>query len=189
MQTYVSLFFPGIYLFIYRYLPVVKTHCAPACMSCELFTVEGRCPIDPNAVSAWKEGDLDAMFTRLTTEPYRSMYDVEVLSSDPWVITIDNLISNEEADRIIELGSRRGYERSKDVGAKQADGSYGEVVTEYRTSHNAWCQNECRNDTMVVSVHERIAEITGLPKINSEDLQLLKYVWVWYCGGRGDTFS
>jgi prolyl 4-hydroxylase len=167
VSQFVSLYFPFA-------MPPVKTQCAPACKSCDLFTVEGRCPIDPNAIPAWKEGDLDAMFTKLTNEPYKSMYDVDVLSTEPWVITMENLISKEEAERMIELGGIRGYERSKDVGSKQADGSYGEVVTDYRTSHNAWCQNGCRNDTMVSAVHDRLSNITGLPKINSEDFQLLK---------------
>lgn len=160
--TIVCIFFP------------VHTHCSPACMSCELFTVEGRCPIDPNAVPAWKEGDLDAMFYKLISEPYKSLYNVEILSAEPWVITMDNFISKEEAERMIELGAVRGYERSKDVGSKQADGSYGEVVTDYRTSHNAWCQKGCRNDTHVMAVNKRLSEITGLPEVNSEDLQLLK---------------
>ncbi|KAG7369083.1 procollagen-proline,2-oxoglutarate-4-dioxygenase [Nitzschia inconspicua] len=153
----------------------MKTHCSPACMSCELFTVEGRCPIDRNAVPAWKEGDLDAMFTRLISEPFLSQYDVQVWSMDPWVVTIENLISKEEAERLIELGGVRGYERSKDVGSKKPDGSYGEIVTDHRTSHNAWCQSGCRNDTHVKAVKQRLSEITGLPEINSEDLQLLRY--------------
>jgi prolyl 4-hydroxylase len=32
-----------------------------------------------------------------------------------WVITLDNFISDEEADRLIELGSEESYERSSDV--------------------------------------------------------------------------
>jgi prolyl 4-hydroxylase len=114
------------------------------------------------------------MFKRLISEPFISNYDVTVWSTAPWVVTIDNLISEEEAERMIELGGVRGYERSKDVGSKQADGSYGEVVTDYRTSTNAWCQTGCRNDTLVEAVNKRLSEITGLPEMNSEDLQLLK---------------
>ena len=100
----------------------MKYNCGPACKSCEIRTVEGRCQIDPNAVPIWKEGDLDAMFTKLTSEPYKSRYDVEILSHDPWIITMENVLSDEEADRFIELGGIKGYKRSMNVGNKKPDG-------------------------------------------------------------------
>jgi hypothetical protein len=88
----------------------MKKMCAPACMSCDYLSVEGRCPIDPDAPNAWGPGDLDAMFTRLIEEPYLSDYSVEVLSSPqttggPWVITMENVLSEKEAERMIELGA------------------------------------------------------------------------------------
>ncbi len=88
----------------------MKKHCAPACFSCDYLSVEGRCPIDPNAPNAWGPGDLDAMFTRLTLEPYLSEYSVQVHSSPtttggPWVITMENVVKEDEAERLIELGT------------------------------------------------------------------------------------
>ena len=96
----------------------MRLHCAPACGSCYNLTLESRCPIDPNEPDAWKPGDLNAMFERLTTEPYRSQYQVQVLSSPdtgeeddddndggPWVITMENVVTAEEALRLIELGT------------------------------------------------------------------------------------
>lgn len=32
-------------------------NCAPVCGSCEALTVEGRCPIDENAINAWGPGE------------------------------------------------------------------------------------------------------------------------------------
>jgi hypothetical protein len=92
-------------------------------------TVEGRCPLDPNAKHAWAPGDLDKMFTKLTSEPYLSEYEVEILSSPhwdesetnlkatngkglPWIITMENVVTEEEALRLIELGAVEGYQRS-----------------------------------------------------------------------------
>ena len=79
----------------------MKKKCAPACLSCEYLTVEGRCPIDPDAPNAWGPGDLDEMFQKLTQEPYLSKYEVEILSSPaknggPWVITMENVVTQEE---------------------------------------------------------------------------------------------
>lgn len=88
----------------------MKKSCAPACFSCEYLSVEHRCPLDPNATNAWEPGDLNAMFERLTSEPYLSQYSVEILSSPqktrgPWVITMDNVVTEEEAITLIELGT------------------------------------------------------------------------------------
>lgn len=87
----------------------MKRICAPACLTCDYLDVETRCALDPNAPKAWEPGDLDAMFTRLSSEPYLSRYDVQILSSPettggPWVITLDNFLSKQEADILIELG-------------------------------------------------------------------------------------
>ena len=154
----------------------MKTKCAPACLSCEYLTVDGRCPLDPNAPSAWEKDDLDKMFQRLTREPFRSNYDVQILSKDPWVITMENVVLPEEAERLIELGGIEGYERSHEVGKVQADGTYEKEKNSRRTSTNAWCQNECYRDPLAQRVVHRLSALTGIEEPNSEYLQLLRYV-------------
>ena len=105
-------------------------------MSCDQLSVETRCPLDPNAKKAWGEGDLDKMFEKLTSEPYLTKYSVETLSSPatggPWVITMDDVVSEEEAKRLIELGAIEGYERSTDVGNLKADGTSEKKVSSGR---------------------------------------------------------
>lgn len=88
----------------------MKIECAPVCGSCFNLTVEARCPLDPNAPNIWKPGDLTALFERLISEPYLTKYDVQILASpkideeDPWVITMENIISEVEAKHLIEWG-------------------------------------------------------------------------------------
>ena len=87
----------------------MKKECAPACMACDFLVFEARCPIDTNSlIDVWKAGDLDAMFAKLTSEPYLSKYSVQTLSSPatngPWAIQLDNVLSKEEANHLIELG-------------------------------------------------------------------------------------
>jgi prolyl 4-hydroxylase len=113
-------------------------------MSCDYLPLENRCPIDPDAVPAWKPGDLDAMFRRLVEEPFASEHEVQILSRDPWVITMEGIVNDEEAERLIELGATEGYKPSSEVGEKLADGSFGSRISDGRTSMNAWCQNEVR---------------------------------------------
>lgn len=159
----------------------MKKECAPMCHSCEYLTVEGRCPVDPDAPKAWGPGDLDRMFRRLSSEPYKSQYDVQVLSSPdgatkgPWVLTMENVVTEEEALRLIDLGATEGFKRSTDVGKVAADGTFGQKVSEGRTSSNAWCQNDCYKDDAARAVMHRIADFTEINDTNSEYLQLLRY--------------
>ena len=78
------------------------------------------------------------MFEKLTKEPYLTKYSVEILSSPetdgPWVITMDDVVTAEEAERLIELGAIEGYARSSDVGKMKADGTHEKDVNSGRTS-------------------------------------------------------
>mmetsp|Transcript_6091 Transcript_6091/g.14766 ORF Transcript_6091/g.14766 Transcript_6091/m.14766 type:complete len:507 (-) Transcript_6091:905-2425(-) len=154
----------------------MKFRCGPACLSCEMLDFKHRCPMDREIMGpdAWSPGDLDRMFRRLSLEPYKSKYDVNVLSSPdseeggPWVLTMENFITDQESERLIELGSNRGYKRS-------TVGETDRVVSQSRTSSHTWCKLECAQDETVVAVNNRISNMTELPVVNSESLQLLRY--------------
>jgi prolyl 4-hydroxylase len=152
--------------------------CAPSCQTCDKIDFEARCPWDKSKPSILKEGDLNKLFTRLTTEPFYQKYEPTIHSSPPsgpWVVTLENLLTPEECDRLIELGAEEGYEISRDVGAKKFDGTHEAVTSSGRTSTNAWCNGACYNDTMTQSVLAKIENVTGVPEANSEYLQLLRY--------------
>ena len=88
------------------------SNCGPICNSCAWNDYHIRCPFDPDAEPAWEPGDLNTMFEKIVAD---TKYDVQVLSSPetdgPWVITIDNFITEAEAKRFIQLGYDSGYER------------------------------------------------------------------------------
>jgi prolyl 4-hydroxylase len=169
----------------------MKMECALICQTCENLSVEFRCPVDPDAPLAWQPGDLNTFFVNITTLPELSKFEPHILSRPdyvngdtketadyqigPWVVTLDNFVTDEEADRLIQLGAEEGYERSSDVGKMKFDGSFENNVNNGRTSQNAWCQNSCYNDTAAQQVVGKIGEITNIPEVNSEYLQLLRY--------------
>jgi prolyl 4-hydroxylase len=97
------------------------------------------------------------------------------IPNGPWVVTLENFISDEECDRLIELGSLLGYEISMDVGTQKFDGFFERYANERRTSTNAWCREECFEDPLTQTVLQRIENLTGIPDSNSEYLQLLRY--------------
>jgi prolyl 4-hydroxylase len=61
------------------------------------------------------------------------------------------------------------------VGKMKFDGTFEDDVNSGRTSLNAWCDKLCYNDTLAKQVMARIEDITNIPEVNSEYLQLLKY--------------
>jgi prolyl 4-hydroxylase len=170
-------------------------HCAPVCFSCHELHRESKCPLDPNTTkNAWSPGDLNLMFERLTTDSSFEHYAPKVLSRPsfvgkdthetadyqlgPWVLLMENFVSAEETERMIQAGAEIGYKRSLLAGeSKAADG---------RTSANAWCQRTCRKDPLVAGVTDRIAKLTQIPSNNTEPLQLLRYEEGQFYGTHND---
>ena len=164
------------------------TSCAPACQGCNFLIFEERCPLDPELMTdnnVWKEGDLTSFFTKITTDPfYVNAYSPTILSQPtrggvrgdtPWVVTLENFLSESECLAMIELGAEQGYKRSEDVGSKKVDGTYDSVQSEGRTSTNAWCMEACYTNNITQGILQRIENLTGIPDSHSEYLQLLKY--------------
>lgn len=155
-------------------------HCALSCQTCDQLDYNVRCPKDPSQVKALGPGDLNRLFERLVaTHP-----GVEVHSrppSDPssphkpWIITFDDFLTPSECDRLIELGGNKGYERSTNVGKMKFDGTFESDVSTTRTSHNAWCVDECYDDPISQQVVHRIANVTGISERNQENMQMLRY--------------
>uniref|UniRef100_A0A7R9W675 ShKT domain-containing protein n=2 Tax=Pseudictyota dubia TaxID=2749911 RepID=A0A7R9W675_9STRA len=164
--------------------------CAPACRTCKKIDIRNRCPLDPEAKNALSPGDLDKMFENIMESEEFDEYNPTILSrpshpqgskkdSDynigPWMLLFPDFISHEEADRMIELSEIEGYERSMDVGAINFDGTHEDYKSSQRTSENSWCQDTCYKDPVAQSIMQRIADVTGIPEENSENLQLLRY--------------
>lgn len=129
-------------------------------------------------VDAWQPGDIEKNFQRLTSEPFTSRYDVTILSSPdttdgPWIISIDDAVSDEEAQLLIDTGTDIGYARSITTGAYPSED--GPIISSIRTSSTTWCYDECMADPRIHAILERLSDFVGLPSTNSEHLQFLKY--------------
>lgn len=172
----------------------MKVNCAPACQSCSQIEFDTRCPFDANDGGAANNnafgtaGDVDRFFERIVTDEEFAKYDITVHSrpkqpdddetfpDGPWLITLEDFVSADEAERLIELGDEDGgYKRSTDVGGLKADGSYTKKVDSHRTSSNSWCLAKCMRDDVAQNVVNRMERVTRIPQKNSESLQLLRY--------------
>jgi prolyl 4-hydroxylase len=89
----------------------------------------------------------------------------------PYVLTIDDFLTNEEADRLIELGRMEGYQTSALYDPDEDD---GEEPT--RQSSNSWCSSPaCTDDPITRSVLQRMYDLVQIPQEYSEFIQLLYY--------------
>jgi len=176
----------------------MHSNCAPACQMCHTLDSRLKCPIEEGNELVFGPGGLNALFERIVDDAdgngeYRK-YNPKALSrprlkadgtaasgvqddeDGPWVVLLENFVSDEEADALIAAGHEKGYERSSDVGVENPDGTHEEEVSDGRTSHNSWCDEDmCDRDPVIGPVVERIAAATGTTVNNSELLQLLRY--------------
>ena len=168
----------------------MKQECSPACGTCDQLHYETRCPWDEQQFpNIWQSGDLDRTFERLMTTfpnvqvwsrptyaPGDAPNDMVPYTLGPWLITLDDFLTPDEMQSLIEWGSQLGYERSEEAGG--IDETTGEEregeISDDRTSTNAWCNDDCKENDMVVDIFSRIEQLTGVPRDHSESLQLLK---------------
>lgn len=59
--------------------------------------------------------------------------------------------------------------------SRKFDGSFDVITLQDRTSHNAWCLDDCYENEMHQNVLRKVENITGIPGNNSEYWQLLQY--------------
>lgn len=170
----------------------MQYHCAPACRSCQMLSYELRCQqIVADSMSeedVWKPGDLDKTFRRIIEDNHYQRYQPVVLSQpgdinpfslsdSPWIVLLENFVTPNECEQLIQLGQKRGYERSKTIGKGRSKDGKLEQNQNYpgRTSKNAWCIDECYQDPVAQQVIERISNLTGIYDHHAEYMQLLRY--------------
>ncbi len=170
----------------------MEENCAPACNTCHLLDIQLRCPLEEGNEPIFKPGMLNELFENIVDDAdgsgrYAAYNPVAVsrprwkgdgsaVRDGPWVVILEDFITDEEINELINAGHTKGFHRSMDVGIENPDGSHEDDVSEGRTSTNAWCDDElCTNHPIIAPVIERIANVTGTHPRNSEHLQLLRY--------------
>ena len=147
----------------------MKVQCAKSCDSCGW---EDNYCSNPTDITPAKSlpGDIGRTFERALTftEFKPTVHSIPATTGGPWVMTFDNFISDEEADAFITTTDHH-FARSL----------AGDMVSPVRTSQQAWCQYgiapDCVDHPLVNRVHERVVNVTGVPKPNAEFFQVLKY--------------
>ncbi|KDR32913.1 preprotein translocase [Caballeronia zhejiangensis] len=89
-------------------------------------------------------------------------------SSQPVVALLGDVLTEEECERLIEIG-RQSVKQSAVV--DPASGA--EIIIRERTSQGAFVNGSV--DPLVAKIDRRLAELTNIPLENGEDLHLLRY--------------
>eukprot|EP01041_Mallomonas_annulata_P013429 gene13429-28478_t len=150
-------------------------NCAKSCDACHLRDPKIRCThafLNVSHEPVFRAGDMDAMFRRIVSD-FSEKYEVNVLSKSPWVVTFEDFLNDDEITALLETVD--GWERSTDTGASNDFGETGRILSQGRTSSNAWCRTECENHPDVKNVMSRIEDITTIPRNHYESFQILRY--------------
>lgn len=95
--------------------------------------------------------------------------DVEVLSTAPRIMVYHHFLSDAECDHLITL-ARPYLQRSTVID----NNSSGSEVDSRRTSYGMFFYPHI-SDRVVYAIEDRIARLTGIPKENGENIQVLQY--------------
>lgn len=150
-------------------------NCPHSCSSCHLRDVKVRCQRSSLNIStepAFQPGQLNAMFEQIPEK--FAHYGVTVLSTSPYIVTFDNFVTDDEIAALLSTATNNGksWERSTDTGSVNEFGETGRVVSQGRTSSNAWCRHNCESHPAVTRLSQRIEEVIGVPRVNSESFQV-----------------
>ena len=84
-------------------------------------------------------------------------------------VILPHFLSDLECDELIMISNFRGMSAS--AGFDVASGT--NLVNDYRTSSNVFLPRQ--SNVVISNVEQRIADMTGYPWVNGEDLQVVKY--------------
>lgn len=151
-------------------------NCPHSCNACHLREYKARCDrsfLNISTAPIYKPGDLNNMFSSIV-DRFSDRYDINVINTSPWVVTLDNFLTEEESAALISTVEGT-WERSTDTGTANAFGETGRTLSKGRTSSNAWCRANCLANEHVQSAIRKIEEVTYIPSSHFESFQILQY--------------
>jgi prolyl 4-hydroxylase len=147
-------------------------YCPATCNSCHLKSLETRCKREEMGTQhtfAILPDHFVEIFGRLANsmEGHGQYEKVNVLSRDPWLLTIDDFLFAQEATAIIQ--NIEAWDRSL-VNNKE-DG----VVSHGRTRSNGWCWQECQAHPYVRNALLKVTRAAAISKSHFEPMQVVHY--------------
>lgn len=155
-------------------------NCPVSCASCHLRDPQVRCRREALNISTspiYRPGDIDKMFTSLEMNNNPHMADkygtMEILSRDPWVVTIDNFLSESEIQSLTQF--KYTWKKSLEYGQVNEFGESGVLLSTRRTSEYFQCDGPCAQLADVQQLMSKLEKLVNIPRNHFEPLQLVKY--------------
>lgn len=151
-------------------------NCPMSCKSCHLLNSKERCQrstLNITESRAFTANTLDSMFSALKKQLGDMYGSVKVVSTSPWVVVVDNFVSDDESHELIT--GVQNWERSTDAGEMNEYGESARTLTFGRTSSNSWCRGPCEKQKSVVNLATRVSQYVSVPVQNFEAFQVLRY--------------
>lgn len=154
------------------YEPELVEKCAWTCGACKEHrfdkpSCKRRAGVRPAAVS----GSVNSIFQRIADEEPGATVLSSPQGDGPWVITIDDFLSDAECEAVKAAGSNQG--------SSWARSQAGDGVQAARTSSTAWCKGTCLGDPTIQTVEKRVSDLLrergaseGIPMENAEPMQV-----------------
>ena len=94
--------------------------------------------------------------------------DFNILSKEPLIFTIDNFLSDEECEFVMEISKKRNFTR-----AYVLDDNKGTIIDESRTNY---CNTISNNDDIFIQyIVDKVSSTIKFPSKNAESIELLRY--------------
>lgn len=91
-----------------------------------------------------------------------------ILSKEPLIFTIDNFLSDEECETVIEISKNKNFSR-----AYVLDDNNGSVINKIRTNYyNSINNNE---DILIQYIVDKVSSTIKFPSINAEPIEFVRY--------------
>lgn len=119
--------------------------------------------------AARRPGDLNETFVPLLRGEAFQEYSPRVLSTDPWIVYFEALLSEAEA---LALEANMFDHETQSFFQSVAGGS---GFHQNRHSETAYCVGRCDEDSSIQGLRERVSRICRVPQENFESSQALRY--------------
>lgn len=148
-------------------------NCPVTCQLCHLMDPKVRCDkarLNVSTTPLIPDGGLDSLFNNIL-DKFSNTYDISVLSTDPWVLSFDNFLTEEEVDGFMQAtdNSEDTWSKSVEFTGSDSFGNAQRTQTQARTSTSLWCESStCRNHPSTRSMSRKISELLGMPHIERQ---------------------
>jgi hypothetical protein len=155
--------------------------CARSCNSCSAYTnlssICNRDFLKTKDSQAYFPKDLNKILSGIKNSKPVIYGDVNILSTDPWILTIDDFITKVEINTLLKLRSDWYESGASDV-VINASGLKVNFEKAKRNSKTAWCLpgHECGRNIFVRNLLRKIERLIKIPSGNFEAMQMVKYL-------------